>query len=71
MAKSRTQLREEQHNSTATRAELMIMDISELSKLRKVVTKETNMRHLLIAESVNRLSGSLLKDQLDSFHILS
>ena len=61
VAKSRTQLREEQQNSTATRAEL-IMDISELPKLRKVITKETNVRHLLIAESINRLSGSLLKD---------
>ena len=61
VTKSRTQLREEQHNSTATRAEL-IMDISELPKLRKVITKETNVRHLLTAESINRLSGSLLKD---------
>ena len=61
VAKSRTQLREEQQNSTATRAEL-IMDISELPKLRKVITKETNVRQLLIAESINRLSASLLKD---------
>ena len=59
--KSWTRLREEQHDSTATRAEL-IMDISELSKLGKSSLRKKNVRHLLIAESINRLSGSLLKD---------